>query len=136
MNMMVHLQYNHRTEFLKIKGKASTATRAQSASQQRNKQPSIIESFELLQPIPQSSKRWKALTDSVCQYIAKNMMPFSTVTNVGFQKMLYTFEPRCVLPDRKTITQHYMPEIYHSSTFFVVNIFLLLIDLTKINKTE
>ena len=91
--MMVHLQYNHRTEFLKVKAKASTATQAQITSQQRNKQPSITESFELLQPILQSSKRWKALTNSVCQYIAKDMMPFSTVTNVGFQKMLHTFEP-------------------------------------------
>ena len=92
-NMMVHLQYNHRTEFLKVKAKASTATQARSASQQKNKQPSINNLFELLQPIPQSSKRWKALTNSVCQYIAKDMMPFSTVTNVGFQKMLYTFAP-------------------------------------------
>ena len=26
--------------------------------------------------------------------------------------MLHSFEPRYVLPDRKTITQHYMPEMY------------------------
>jgi len=41
-----------------------------------------------------------------------HMMPFSTVCNVGFQKMLRTFEPRYVLPDRKTTTNHYMPEIH------------------------
>ena len=40
------------------------------------------------------------------------MMPFRTVNNEGFQKMLHTFEPRYVLPDRKTLTQHYMPEMY------------------------
>ena len=40
------------------------------------------------------------------------MMPFSTVNNVGFQKMLHTFEPLYVLPDRKAITQHYIPEIF------------------------
>ena len=40
------------------------------------------------------------------------MMPFSTVSNKGFQDMLHTFEPRYVLPDRKTITQHYMPDMY------------------------
>ena len=40
------------------------------------------------------------------------MRPFSTVSNEGFKDMLKTFEPRYVLPDRKTITQHYMPEIY------------------------
>jgi len=42
----------------------------------------------------------------------KDMMPLSTVNNVGFQKMLNTFEPRYVLPDRKAITHHYMPEMY------------------------
>ena len=97
---MVRLQYNHQTEFLKIKAKASAATQARIASQQRSKQPSITESFEVLQPIPQSFKRWKALTNSVCQYIAKDMIPFNTVTNVDFQKMLRTFEPQYVLPDR------------------------------------
>ena len=66
-NMMVHLQYNHRTEFLKIKAKGSPAAQARNASQK--KQPCITESFELLQPIPQSSKKWKMLTNSVCQYI-------------------------------------------------------------------
>ena len=59
-----------------------------------------------------SSQRWKNLTSSVCYCIAKDMMPFRTVNNEGFQKMLHTFEPRYVLPDRKTLTQHYMPEMY------------------------
>ena len=40
------------------------------------------------------------------------MMPFSTINNIGFQKMLNTFEPRYVLPDRKAITHNYMPEMY------------------------
>ena len=39
-------------------------------------------------------------------------MPLSTVINVGFQKMLHTFETQYVLPNRKTIIQHYMPEIH------------------------
>ena len=40
------------------------------------------------------------------------MMPFSTVNNEGLRHMLHTFEQRYALPDRKTITQHYMPEMY------------------------
>ena len=109
-NMMVHLQYDHHTKFLKVRTKGSPAAQARNASQK--KQPCITESFELLQPIPQSSKKWKMLTNSVCQYIAKDMMPFSTVNNIGFQKMLNTFEPQYVLPDRKVITHNYMPEMY------------------------
>ena len=40
----MYLQYNHCTEFLKVKAKVSTAT-----SQKSNQQPSITESFEQLQ---------------------------------------------------------------------------------------
>ena len=108
--MMVHLEYNHRVEFIKIK-----ATQQSAATKSKTKdpgQPTIGNSFEKAQPLLQSSTRWKTLTASVCHCIAKDMMPFSTVSNVGFQRMLRTFEPRYVLLDRKTITNHYMPEIH------------------------
>ena len=78
----------HRAEFLKVKAKASTATQARSTSQNSNKQPSITESFEQLQSIPPSSKKWRILTNSVCQYLAKD----NTVSNIAFQKMLHVFE--------------------------------------------
>ena len=87
-NMMVHLEYSHRAEFLKIK-----VTQRSASTNGKTKdpdQPMIGDSFEKTQPL---SQRWKTLTTSVCHYIAKDMMPFSTVSNVGFQKMLRTFEP-------------------------------------------
>jgi len=111
--MIVHLQCNHRAEYMKVKSMTAQPGRSSSSSSQTSsKQPCIIESFELLQPLPWSSKRWKILINSVCQYTAKDMIPLSTVNNVGFQKMLNTFEPYYVLPDRKAITHHYMPEMY------------------------
>ena len=42
------------------------------------------------------------------------MLPISIVNNVGFRAMLRTFEPRYVVPDRKTFSQNYIPEIYQS----------------------
>ena len=134
--MMVHLQYNHRTKFLKVKAKASAATQAQSASQQKNKQPSVIESFELLQPIPQSFKRWKALTNPVCQYLAKDMMPFSTVTKVGFQKysIHLNLDVCCLIgkPSPNITCQKYTVV----PLFFVVKTFSLWIDLTEIKQNN
>ena len=52
------------------------------------------------------------LNKSVCQCIAKDMLPISIVNNIGFWAMLHTFEPKYVLPDRMKFRQHYIPEMY------------------------
>ena len=78
----------------------------------RSVQRLITAVFQQLSPIAHSSSRWKALTDSVCFCIAKDMLPYDTVTDPGFRHMLHTFEPRYVSPDRKTIARHYMPLLY------------------------
>ena len=114
-NMLVHLQYNHRQEYSKVKSKGSQAKVAE------QRQPLITESIQHLQPFSQHSAKWKSLTKSVCQYIAKDMMPFSTVNNEGFRNMLHTFEPRYVLPDRKAITNHYIPEMYECEKRKIMN---------------
>jgi len=61
-------------------------------------QPLIGQLFRKLQPL---LRKWKTITSSVCHYLAKDMMPYSTVNNISFQSMLRTFEFRYVLPDRK-----------------------------------
>ena len=123
-NMMVHLQYNHRSEYLKAKEKTKTKrmqpprTTTSSCS---DRQPSITEAFHQMEPLSQSSKRWKQLNNSVCQCIAKDMLPVSIVNNCGFRNMLHTFEPRFVLPDRKTFTQHYLPEMHECEKKRIAN---------------
>jgi len=44
------------------------------------------------------------------------MMLYSTVSNIGFQRILCNFEPRYVLPDRKTITNHYIPAMHENES--------------------
>ena len=65
--------------------------------------------FKARQPLSNGHPRWKKLTDSVCYFIAKDMLPFNTVNSPGFQ---HTFEPRYQSPDRKTISNHYMQNLY------------------------
>lgn len=48
-------------------------------------------------------------------------MPFSAVNNKGFRNMLHTFEPRYVLPDRKSVTHHYIPEMYECDKRKIMN---------------
>ena len=56
--------------------------------------------------------RWKKLTESVCYYIAKDMLPLDTVSSEGFLRMVNKFEPRYSPPGRKALTTHYLPRLY------------------------
>ena len=59
--------------------------------------------FEVQKPLTKNNPRWKKLTDSICYFLAKDMMPFDTVNNPGFRH-IKTFKPRYTPPDRKTIS--------------------------------
>ena len=87
-NLTSHLEYNHRLEYLKVKGKATNVPKRTISSQ-----PSINEVFCQLEPLSTHSKRWKVLNKFVSQCIAKDLLPVSIV-NIGFRTMLHTFEPR------------------------------------------
>ncbi|MBN3304946.1 ZBED1 protein, partial [Amia calva] len=53
-------------------------------------------------------KQSKAVTN----FLAKDMMPFSTVENVGFRKMMSVNDPRYELPGRKYFSRTAIPTFY------------------------
>ena len=75
-------------------------------------QPTLVESFKAQTPLPHTSHRWKGITDSVCYFLAKDMMPYDTVNAACFCHMLHEIEPRYVPPDRKSVATNYMPKLY------------------------
>ena len=89
----------------------STATKPMDTSES-SKQLQITEAFTRTKPLPHSSARWKAITNSVCYFIAKGMHPFQTVNEPGFRQLLQSLEPRYEPPDRKTLTNNYMRKMY------------------------
>ena len=75
----------------------------------------VYTQLALVVPLPRSSEHYKNLTKSVCYFICKDTQPFDTVKDQGFRKMLHTFEPRYVPPDRTTIASSYIPKMYNST---------------------
>ena len=59
-----------------------------------------------------TSPQWNQLTDALCYFIVRDMQPFDTVNDSGFQHILREFEPCYVPPDRKTIPCNYMPCLF------------------------
>ena len=110
--MIVHLQNRHSTAYSKIVDQLKTTGSAHSSAPLPKDQPSIEDSFKKLRPLPCSSSRWKALTNSVCYFLAKDLHPLSTANDRGFLHMLKVFEPRYTPPDRTTFSRHYLPELY------------------------
>ena len=75
-------------------------------------QRTIEHLFELASPIPRSSAKWKALTNSICYCITKDMLPINTVNDSRWRYMLSKFEPRYTPPDRTTFARNYIPAMY------------------------
>ena len=111
-NMIVHLQSRHSAAYSEIVDQLKTTGNAHSSASLSKNQPSIEDSFNKLAPLPRSSSRWKALTNSICYFLAKDLHPLSTVYDQGFLHMLKVFEPRYSPPDRTTFSRHYLTEMY------------------------
>ena len=78
-NLIIHLQYNHKDEYDSVSSKIATSSHTSEPS--KPGQPSIMEPFENLTPLPRHSKRWQTLTASVCYFIGKDMQPYDCVTD-------------------------------------------------------
>ena len=108
-NLTSHLKNHYSNEYHKCQT-AENGTSAVEATQ--SKQQSIKDAFQGMTLLPHSSQRWKKLTDSVCYFIAKDAQPLNTVYDKGFRHLLTSFAPRYVPPDRKAITNRYLPDLY------------------------
>ena len=69
-------------------------------------QLSIVEGFMC------GSPHWAQITKAVCHFLAKDMKPYSTGNDRGFQHLLQVLEPCYIPPDRKLLASKYMPALY------------------------
>ena len=105
-NMIVHLQSRHSAVYSDIVDQLKTTGIAHLSAPLLKDQLSIEDSFMKLTPMSRSSSRWKALTNSVCYFLAKDLHLLSTVNDQGFLHKLKIFEPRYTPPDRTTFSRH------------------------------
>ena len=111
-NMIVHLQSRHSAVYSEIVDQLKTTGSTHSSAPLPKDQSSIEDSFKKLTPLPRSSSRWKALTNSVCYFLAKDLQPLSTANDQGFLHTLKVFEPQYTPLDKTTFGRHYLPELY------------------------
>lgn len=115
-NLRAHLERDHKKDFQALLEAEAEKEKlkASGGASSSGKQQTVAETLNGLTPISRSSNRWIQLTKSVCYFIAKDMQPYDTVNDAGFLKMLHTFEPRYLPPDRKSMACNYMPKLYET----------------------
>ena len=73
---------------------------------------SIVKGFSCGQPLDRSSPCWAQITKAMCRFAAKDMQPYLTVNDRGFQHLLQVLEPRYIPPGRKLLAPKYIPALY------------------------
>lgn len=58
------------------------------------------------------NKQHNEITNAVTSFIAKGMMPISTVKNDGFKQLIKVMEMQYQLPGRKYFSQTALPQLY------------------------
>jgi len=118
MNLLFHLKNKHPSEFKEVNGestggnlpdsssRASTTT-IKPADLKQVTQPTLSVAIQAMLPLPKSSIHYKKITNTVCYFLACDMQPYDTVSDVGFRQMLKVLEPHYFPPDRKTISTGY-----------------------------
>ena len=60
------------------------------------------------------------MLDAVCLFTAKDIHPYQTVNDLGFQHMLHAFDQRYHSPDRKAVSTKLIPKLYNNERKCVV----------------
>ena len=117
MNLWQHLEESHIEEYRQVKEAKQTSESESSSSinstqEASHNQPTINEVLSQKQPYPQNSARLKTLNDSVCYFISKDMHPYQTVNDPGFQVIFGAFDLQYIPMDRKTPVTNYILKFY------------------------
>ena len=102
-NLRFHLELNQYKQLQSAKTKEVVT---------HQKTQPIKDFFEHATPLSTSSPRWNTLTQAICYFIAKDMLPIGTINDPGFRKMIREFEPCYNPPDSKTLAVKYLPQMF------------------------
>ncbi len=101
---------NNHTKSMKMRADATLSTSRASIGAVP-KQKSIGSSFVAITPYEMCSKRSKDITRAVSYFLAKDMMPLSTVERDGFRKLVKVLDSRYEFPGRKYFSKTALPQL-------------------------
>ncbi|KAL7857228.1 hypothetical protein SRHO_G00161270 [Serrasalmus rhombeus] len=116
-NLFQHLKQRHAAEWEKSCSQQSENSRNTSSTStpSKVKQATVPDTFLNCVPYDKNGARWKAITDALALFIAKDMVPIYTVEKSGFINMLKVLDQKYALPSRKYFSEVALPHLYNST---------------------
>lgn len=117
-NLRDHLMRRHREKYLASK-KVTNEESEENPSPadpgpSKQKQIKIDKIFEssATKVYLKNSERKKFLDSTLVEMICEDMMPFKCVNRKGLRKMFHALDPRYEIPNYKTLSSTYVPDLY------------------------
>ena len=107
MNLLNHLQRHH-----KIQYEQATKDKPKKKKGRKTTQTDITQALYNATPYPNTSQRYKEITNAVTYYLAKDMASINTVQNDGFKHLVKTLDKRYQLPSRNYFSRTALPAMY------------------------
>jgi len=114
-NLLAHLRVHHCKLHSEVTALVRSGKRSREVMETTSKvpdQPTLGAVLEVGQQYEKKGKKWKALTDAVTYFIAKDGQPMLAVDKPGFRSMLKTFDSRYQPPSRKYFSNTAIPSLY------------------------
>lgn len=118
-NLFHHLKSMHSIEYAECQKMKYNKNLSQHVPEAAPPAPAVSKEKPIQQtqiavfmPYDKNSKRHKDITKAVTNFLAKDMMPFTTVENVGFKQMMSVIDQRYQLPGRKYFSRTAIPALY------------------------
>lgn len=102
--MINHLKRKHSDEYEVYQGKGNAS---------RNRQPTIMESFQKCSKWDINDRRAKSIHYTIGEMIALDNLPYSFSTNEGFKRLMNQVAPQYNLPGRNYFSETIIPDIYN-----------------------
>lgn len=122
--MINHLKRKHEEEYIEFQGETS---------RKKLTQPTIVNALESCSKWGIEDHRAKSIHYVIGEMIALDNLPYSVVTNKGFQRLMTKVVPQYTIPGRKYFTEKIVPDIYERLVRVIKN---KLVDLHHVSLTS
>ncbi|XP_044760263.1 zinc finger BED domain-containing protein 4-like [Coccinella septempunctata] len=111
-SMTNHLKRKHCGEYEQFQGGNSS---------KKLKQPTIVSALQSCSKWSIDDHRSKSIHYGIGEMIALDNLPYSIVTNKGFQRLMSKIVPQYTIPGRKYFTDNIVPDIYNRLVTVIKN---------------
>lgn len=111
-SMINHLKRKHCDEYQKFQGESSS---------KKLKQPTIVSAIQSCSKWSIDDHRSKSIHYGIGEMISLDNLPYSIVTNKGFQRLMSKIVPQYTIPGRKYFTDNIVPDIYNRIVTVIKN---------------